>query len=171
MSGIEKTSDSPTLALKKKLIAQILSELERERSTLTQAALIAREAATHEESIAEDKYDTRGLEASYLAGAQAKRAMELERMIFEVGHLPLSENTESITAGSLVKILINEEKENRVFVVPFAAGLQLKEGRESIQVVTPNSPLGKELIGRSQGEDFDLLLGKQKQSVEILEVL
>src|SRR5208283_6063519 len=57
--------------------AQIASDL----TVLKQASLAAHDAATHAESKAEDPYDTRGIEASYLAGAQSKRAMELEELL------------------------------------------------------------------------------------------
>ena len=56
---------------KQKLIEAILLELESELSVLADAAKAAHLAATHEESVAEDPHDTRGVEASYLAGAQA----------------------------------------------------------------------------------------------------
>jgi hypothetical protein len=39
-----------------------------------QAVRAAHETATHEENIAENKYDTLGLEAAYLATGQARRA-------------------------------------------------------------------------------------------------
>ena len=66
---------------KKALIELVLIELKRQHQTLFNSALEAKSAATDEESKAENKYDTRGLEASYLAGAQAKRTTELEETI------------------------------------------------------------------------------------------
>ena len=157
--------------LKKKLLAQILEELERERQTLIQAAQVAHEAATHEESKAEDKYDTRGLEASYLAGAQAKRAMDLEKIIFDLSHLEISSSNTNIRVTALVKLRLNDEKVSKVFLVPHGAGITLEAGKEKIQIVTPSSPLGQELIGRSEGDEFEIVLAKQKQSFEILECL
>ncbi len=54
---------------------------------LKEAALATYEAATHEESKPENEYDTRGLEASYLAGAQAKRTAEIEELLIILKHL------------------------------------------------------------------------------------
>lgn len=53
---------------------QVLGRLAEDLLRVEQAAQIAHEAATHEENIAENKYDTLGLEAAYLATGQARRA-------------------------------------------------------------------------------------------------
>lgn len=66
---------------KKKLVAAICTQLELDLETQKAAALATYEAATGEESKAENEYDTRGLEASYLAGAQAKRVGEIEELL------------------------------------------------------------------------------------------
>ncbi|MEZ4872724.1 MAG: hypothetical protein R2827_10915 [Bdellovibrionales bacterium] len=49
---------------KSRIIQNIVEELKREFHTLAENAMEAREAAISEESKAENKYDTRGLEAS-----------------------------------------------------------------------------------------------------------
>lgn len=67
--------------LKKKLIELICAQLEKDLQTAIAAAVATYEAATHEESKPENEYDTRGLEASYLAGAQSKRAGEIEELL------------------------------------------------------------------------------------------
>ena len=63
---------------KQELISAFITQLERDLVTMKEAARNTLQAATHEESKAENEYDTRGLEASYLAGAQSKRAAEIE---------------------------------------------------------------------------------------------
>src|SRR4051812_31376659 len=74
---------------KRRLVETIQTHLAEELATLMQAAKAAHEAATHEESRAEDAHDTRGLEASYLAGAQAQRAAELQSQLMMWKFLPL----------------------------------------------------------------------------------
>jgi hypothetical protein len=44
---------------------------------LEKAARASHAEATHESSKAESKYDTRGLEAAYLAGGQARQVKEI----------------------------------------------------------------------------------------------
>ena len=58
---------------KRDLLNLFANKIAEDLLVMTKAALAAHEAATHSESKAEDQYDTRGLEASYLAGAQSKR--------------------------------------------------------------------------------------------------
>ena len=58
---------------KSSLVDHIKKQLTEDFEILKAAALATYEDATHEESKPENEYDTRGLEASYLAGAQGKR--------------------------------------------------------------------------------------------------
>ena len=53
---------------------QVLERLAEDLLQTEQAARAAHETATHAENIAENKYDTLGLEAAYLATGQARRA-------------------------------------------------------------------------------------------------
>ncbi len=46
---------------------QVLERLAEDLLEVEEAVRVAHEAATHEENIAENKYDTLGLEAAYLA--------------------------------------------------------------------------------------------------------
>ncbi|MCA9555143.1 MAG: hypothetical protein KC933_34240, partial [Myxococcales bacterium] len=71
------------------LLAQIRAALEAELAAITASAADARSAATHEDAKPENQYDTRGLEASYLAGAQAGRAQDLAARIANLEFIQL----------------------------------------------------------------------------------
>src|SRR6202165_1140991 len=62
---------------KARLHEQIIASLSESLSVLEKAARSSHAEATHESSKAENKYDTRGLEAAYLAGGQARQAKEI----------------------------------------------------------------------------------------------
>src|SRR5665213_4515555 len=62
---------------KSRLIIQIIASLSESLVVLEKAARASHAEATHESSKAESKYDTRGLEAAYLAGGQARQAKEI----------------------------------------------------------------------------------------------
>src|ERR1700691_3604177 len=62
---------------KSRLIKQIIASLSESLVVLEKAARASHAEATHESSKAESKYDTRGLEAAYLAGGQARQAREI----------------------------------------------------------------------------------------------
>jgi hypothetical protein len=66
------------------IIQHIVDKLTADLSLYFKAASAARDEATHEQSKAENKYDTRGLEASYLARGQARQVAELEASIQQV---------------------------------------------------------------------------------------
>src|ERR1700757_1593447 len=62
---------------KTKLLKQIVAILSKRLDVSDKAARASHAEATHESSKAENKYDTRGLEAAYLAGGQARQAKEI----------------------------------------------------------------------------------------------
>src|ERR1700751_4625012 len=62
---------------KTKLLKQIIASLSKRLDVSDKAARASHAEATHESSKAESKYDTRGLEAAYLAGGQARQAKEI----------------------------------------------------------------------------------------------
>ena len=68
---------------KRTVIKKIIARLAEELAVYLRAAQFARAEATHEQNKAENKYDTRGLEASYLARGQSQQAAELDAAIIE----------------------------------------------------------------------------------------
>ena len=153
------------------LRAQITASLE----VMDRAATTTREAATHEESIAEDKYDTRGLEASYLAHGQAKRAAELldQLKILETLNLRNFKPTEQIAVTALVKLSIefaNRKIESEILLIPLRAGAQLQVKGAVVQVISVDTPLGKELLGKQVGDEFTLQIAGQEKNYSVLEI-
>src|SRR5207248_11272948 len=76
---------------KSELIEYIVEALHDSLAVLEKAARAAHAEATHESSKAENKYDTRGLEAAYLAGGQARQAREILEAIKVYGSLAVKE--------------------------------------------------------------------------------
>ncbi len=156
---------------KKALITRIMKDLDGRLDVLYQSARAAYEGATHDESKAEDKYDTRGLEASYLAGAQAKRTEELEEAIARYRNLaPRSFSTSDPVALTALVLLEVNGVESLYFIGPEAGGTRLIQGGETITVITPKAPLGKKLIGNMADDEFNLTIGGIKRSYTIVSV-
>lgn len=141
------------LEIRRLLEAQISDDLNK----LMQSALAAKEAATHVESKAEDQYDTRGLEASYLAGAQANRVTELEGLLAVYRHLDFIDFTSAsrIAATALVE-LQSEGKHIYCLLMPQGGGRSVQYQGKTIQVTTPQSPLGQALLGKKQGDEIEV---------------
>src|SRR5947199_8877045 len=66
---------------KSDLMERIVEALRDNLQVLEKAARASHAEATHESSRAENKYDTRGLEAAYLAGGQARQVKEIMESI------------------------------------------------------------------------------------------
>src|SRR5258705_13951800 len=84
----------------------IIKALHDSLAVLEKAARAAHAEATHESSKAENKYDTRGPEAAYLAGGQARQAKEILESIKVYGSLHLKEfgATDPIELSALVEL-------------------------------------------------------------------
>lgn len=157
---------------KQKLVDHICAQLVQDLTALIQAAQATYEAATHEESKPENEYDTRGLEASYLAGAQAKRVAEIEETIMSYKQTPLKnfEANEPISATALVQIQLNGKKNSYVFIMPKGGGQITHFEGHSILVITPNSPLGEALLGLKVNDYASVETGSQLREYQVLSV-
>jgi hypothetical protein len=76
--------------MKAELLEKIRTQLRASLERLSKAAMDAHAAATDPGSKAEGKYDTRSLEASYLAAGQARQVDELAEAVrtFDAFTLP-----------------------------------------------------------------------------------
>ena len=142
---------------KHKLFKALTDELTQNLEAALNAAKNTYDIATHEDNKAENKYDTRGLEASYLAGAQAERVRDLKETVGLIITLPIKEFTDSdkISLSALIHLESNE-KESWLLLLPKGGGHNFKFENISIKVVTPDSPLGNLLVGKFSGDSFTL---------------
>jgi transcription elongation GreA/GreB family factor len=138
---------------KSDLMECILEALRDNLAVLEKAARAAHAEATHESSKAENKYDTRGLEAAYLAGGQARQAREILESIKVYGALQVKEFgvTDPIELSALVE-LETQGTTGRYFIGPRNGGLEVDYKGTEIIVLTPQSPLGQQLMGKKAGQ-------------------
>ena len=156
---------------KRAVIRKITSRLVGELEIYFRAAQASRAEATHESSKAENKYDTRGLEASYLARGQSKQAAELEAAFAEFEKLVARKFSggEPIGIGALVELEHGGEN-SFYFVGPRAGGTEVLHDKKEILVITPQSPLGEQLMGKKSGDRPQLDFGGGKQAARIVSV-
>ena len=173
MKPTGRLGDNSAFAIvnKRAIIKKIIDKLTGELELYFRAADFARVEATHEQNKAEHKYDTRGLEASYLARGQSRQAAELEAAIAEfekLGARPFAAG-EAIGPGALVELEHGGEK-LIYFLGPRAGGTEVIHDRKEILVITPQSPLGAQLMGKKQGDQPELVLGSSRQPARIIRV-
>jgi transcription elongation GreA/GreB family factor len=156
---------------KQRIIEQILVRLNDELSRMAEAAKAAHEAATHEESRSEDRHDTRGLEASYLAGAQANRAAELKKRIASYRFLSLKDfaSTDPIGPGALIELELNG-KNSFYFLISQGEGVSFQVDGQMIQVITPRAPLGEALLGRKRGDWIEVERQNQTREYRVISI-
>ncbi len=156
---------------KQPLLDAIIAHLATEVEQMTRAALATHAEATDDENKAEDKYDTRGLEASYLAHGQSKAAEEAAQALAQFQALPRRDLTSAdpVILGALVTLQAAGQR-SRYFIGPKAGGTEIQHAGEAILIITPQSPLGRQLMGRRQGEQFALELGGRRQDAIVAAV-
>jgi transcription elongation GreA/GreB family factor len=155
---------------KSHLRAALLGQLNAELELQVRAANLARDEATNEESRADNKYDTRGQEAAYLAEGQAKLASELAESIAVYRDLAIRPTPPPapIEIGSVVKI---ERQGGTIhgFMGSRSGGTEFTVANTAYTVITPASPLGKLLLGRKAGETVYLAARGKPQAHRIVD--
>jgi hypothetical protein len=138
---------------KQALVNEIVKALLAELENYARSARSAHAEATDEQSKAENKYDTRGLEASYLARGQSRQAQEVLQSLAQYRALPVRDFSvqDAIDLGALVVVKMRDEAV-RYFIGPSAGGTEITCEGETVVVITPQSPLGQRLVGRKSSE-------------------
>lgn len=139
---------------------------------MRKAAYDAADAATHAEAKPENDKDTRALEASYLAAGQAERVRELEAAVKILTQLDLKVLGEGtpICASAVVTLEDDDGARSMFFMSPHGGGAKLDLEGTSVQVVTPQSPLGRALLGRVQDDVIELRGKSGLREMSIIEV-
>lgn len=150
------SSNSVVEMNKNALLQTIVERLAEDLDVARRAAQTAYETATHEENVAENKYDTLGLEASYLATGQARRMEEIRQGLLRYQQFTLRDYDEQagVELGALVQLLAANKPAQWFFLGPAAAGLKVECDGQQVLVITPHSPLGKGLLGTFAGDDL-----------------
>jgi len=161
-------------AVVKKIVACLAAELEM----YAQSARSAHADATHEQSKAENKYDTRGLEASYLARGQSRQAAETEtaRQLFESIRLRDFGPETPIDIGAVIELEARtgavgvDTERSFYFIGAKAGGTEIVHDDTTILVITPESPLGRNVVGKRLGDSVQIAISRSKRDFRIVSV-
>jgi transcription elongation GreA/GreB family factor len=132
-----------------RVLATLRAQLDQELATLARMTEMARDEATSAESRPENQYDTRALEASYLAAGQGQRLADLERLIawVESQH---GRTYEQVQAGAIVGL-----SDGGWLLMAPRGGIAVRVDGVEVRLVSAVSPLGESLCGLSEGDDAD----------------
>ncbi|AZC19850.1 MULTISPECIES: GreA/GreB family elongation factor [Pseudomonas] len=150
----------------------ILQQLQDDLQIALRAAQTAYETATHEENVAENKYDTLGLEAAYLAAGQSRRVEEIRQALGLWQNLVLrpGDAQSSIQVGSLLGLEDERGREQWLFLGPDGAGLKVQVVGQMVTVITPRSPMGQGLLGKFEGDEVEIVVAGSRQQFTVTEV-
>ena len=149
---------------------QVLERLAEDLLQVEQAARAAHEAATHEENIAENKYDTLGLEAAYLATGQARRAEAIRQAMahWRQFHPQPYSASKGIQLGALVCLVDADNTQQQIFLGPDGGNMKLVYGTGRIQVISSKAPLGRAMLGKCEGDEVLIQVALIQQLFEVL---
>lgn len=149
---------------------QVLDRLADDLLQVEQAARTAHETATHEENIAENKYDTLGLEAAYLATGQARRADAIRQAMAQWRQFQprAYDASQGIQLGALVCLVDADDRQQQLFLGPDGGSMTLVSGTQPVQVISSQAPLGRALLGKGEGDEVTIQIAATRQRFEVL---
>lgn len=137
---------------KTEIVAAILERLREEFESRSRVSKTTREGGNDVESRAEGKYDTLAIEENYLADGLARQALAAVEAIAEIEKMPLRTfaGDEPIDLGALVQLEFPGTRE-WFFLAPSGGGTEVRHEGTTITVITPESPLGSQLMRSCAG--------------------
>lgn len=139
----------------KAILENMKTELQRQVAANAQASA----GATHSESRAESKYDTCGLEASYLARGHAQQFKSLVAELQKLQAFLLPDCAGGpVVEGALIEVKAYDEQ-MYFFLLPYGGGEEVVIDGVEVTVVTPESPVGGALVGKSPGDEYSFREG------------
>ena len=137
---------------KPRILALIIEKLQEELESRREVSKRTREQGNDPESQAKSKYDTLAIEENYLADGLARMALASAQAIEALESLNLREfaNNEPINTGALIELEFPGARE-WFFLAPAGGGTEVSHDNVTITVITPESPLGAQLMGAVTG--------------------
>jgi transcription elongation GreA/GreB family factor len=138
------------------LKARLADSLER----LTSSQKAVQAGATHPDNKQEHAKDMRSTEASYLARGLAERVETLRDAVRTVELLRVRAfgETDAAGPGALVTVVDEDGNDRLYFLAPAGGGETIGVNGAEVLVLTPRSPLGAAITGRSAGESISVEL-------------
>lgn len=139
---------------KERLLTSYVMSLRDEVAAMERLLAMTLSEATGAESKAENKYDTRSLESSYLAKGQGERLLALRRLLSWWESAPAGID-DRVSLGALVGADAGEER--RWFLLsPDGGGRRIALDQRAVAVITADSPAGRALLGARVGDEVTI---------------
>lgn len=157
------------MGLKQKIKNKLLEKAKEQLTLAAQAAESAKNLSREGDLKSDGKYDTRGVEAGYLAGAQAKRVEEIKQDIALLESIELDHDSKTVSIGSLIELEYN--KNTRVYFLSSTSGGNLLNiDGQAILVISVFSPIGQAVVNLSLGDEFEVLTKEEARIYQIKKI-
>lgn len=153
---------------KKNILQALIDNLKQELKEVEEIAKSSKDMVTQGDLKSDGKYDTRAIEASYLAGAQLKRVEEIKIDIQMLEEIELQKSSK-LQMGSLA-LIEHKGQERYYFLTSTSGGTMLTIDGHPVLVISVFSPLGSEALGLCEGESFEIETPKEMRQYKILKV-
>ncbi|PIX11033.1 hypothetical protein COZ73_03705 [Candidatus Falkowbacteria bacterium CG_4_8_14_3_um_filter_36_11] len=153
---------------KEKLIEQLSAILDSKEKEVKKNSKIAQNMANEAEGAMISRYDTFKEEGQYLAGGLKKRHEEIKSQIMvfnKIKNTSLKVN-EKVELFSIVNVEFNDGTIEQYFICPVLSG----EKVNGKTIISLNTPLGKLLLGKKEGDEFVLKIQNKVREGEIVEI-
>lgn len=146
---------------KAEIVALVIEAIQKEFETLRSTSQQTRAVGNDAESRAEGKYDTRSTEDNYLADGLARQAHAAATAgsAYENFTARAFAPDAAIDMGALVELAFANEA-RWFFLGPAGGGVEVSWGGVSVIVLTPESPLARQLIGLKAGHALKIPAAK-----------
>ncbi len=103
-----------------------------------------------------------------MARGQSKQAAEIQGAIaaFEKLEARKFGEAEPVDVGAFVELELDGEKV-AYFIGPRAGGTEVTHDKQEVLVITPESPLGQQLMGKKQGDVLKLELANRPAKCKV----
>ncbi len=154
---------------KAKIKKTFVDLLQQEESKYSDIAQKAREDAISGEAKQEAKYDTRAIEASYLAGSLARRKEELTLARQEIENIEIKAQS-MVLIGALVTTLEKTEPDY-FWITENVGGYEAQCDGHLVRTLSIRSGLGRSLVNAEPGQVIEFSSPRGTREIQIISVV
>jgi hypothetical protein len=147
--------------MKQAILDAVIKQLEIELARQAQANAQSNAATSFSAANADKQRDTTGVEAAFLAHGYAKHCLELASRLDELKGMSAEDFTgQEIDIGALVEVEMDGAIDCYI-LLNGGGGTEVNLDGKTVTVITPESPLGKMLMGNIEAGLIELPSGAQ----------
>lgn len=133
--------------MKRAIIDAVIEKLEMELGRQSLANAQSNAATSFSAANAGKQRDTTGFESAFLAHGYAMHCMDISHRLDQLRTMPVEDFTgQEIDIGALVDVEMDGDVDTYL-LLNCGGGTEVEVGGSTVAVITPESPLGKALMG------------------------